>query len=149
MDDVDWKIVEELQRDARQGFRELGRTIELSPQAVAVRVRRLERTGVITGYSARVDPSKLGYAVQAWVVVTTGGVSQSRAVAAKARAHEAVLEDHRITGTEDHLLRVVATDLAALEPLIDELNAWGKPATSLVLSSPKPWAPVPRPTPPD
>jgi hypothetical protein len=43
-----------------------------------------------------------------------------------------VLEDHRVTGTDDHVLRVVVTSLHELEPLIDELNEHGKPATMLV-----------------
>ncbi|MFI7131415.1 Lrp/AsnC family transcriptional regulator [Nonomuraea sp. NPDC050153] len=143
LDAVDWQLLGLLQDDARLGYRELGRRIGLSPPAVATRVRRLERLGVITGYSARVDPSRVGLPVQAFLILSTAGRRQSLTAAQIARDSPNVLEDHRITGTDDHLMRVVVPDIAALEPLIDALNELGKPATSFVLSSPKPWAPVP------
>lgn len=147
LDDVDRRLLMLLQDDARRGFRELGRIIEMSPPAVAARVRRLERLGVITGYSARVDPTAVGFPTQAFIVVTTSGRAQSLNVVRMARNESRIIEDHRVTGGEDHFLRVVAEDLGSLEPLIDQLNELGKPATSLVLSSPKPWSPVPSPRP--
>lgn len=145
LDDVDHHLLSILQADARLGFRELGRRIGMSPPAVASRVRRLEHIGVITGYSARVDPTGAGFAVEAFVVVTTGGRRQSLELARMAQAEPTILADHRVTGSEDHILRVVAAQIGDLEPLIDDLNGLGKPATSIILSSPKPWAPLPRP----
>ncbi|MGW3564857.1 Lrp/AsnC family transcriptional regulator [Streptomyces sp. NPDC000941] len=112
---------------------------------MATRVRRLESLQVITGYGARVDPVKAGWPVQAFVVLSTNGVRQSHQTAHIAQAAPHILEDHRVTGTDDHILRVVARDIGALEPLIDQLNELGKPATCFVLSSPKAWAPVPPP----
>lgn len=147
LDAVDWKILDALQADARIGYRELGRRINMSPAATAARVRRLEHRGVITGYSARVDQTRAGHPLTAFIVVNTAGRRQSFRVADLAARTPTVLEDHRVTGSEDHVLRVVMSSLQELEPLIDELNELGKPATMLVLSSPKPWAPVPDPTP--
>ena len=138
-----------LQQDARLGFRELGRTVGMSPPAVAARVRRLDDLGVITGYGARIDPSKAGFDVQAFVVVTTAGRRQSLALGRLVQTQRTVLEDHRITGTEDHLLKLIAPRLSDLEPLMDEsmdeINGLGKTATSIVLSSPNPWSPIPLP----
>lgn len=145
LDETDWEILEVLQEDARVGYRELARRIGMSPAGTVARVRRLERSGVITGYGARVDPAKAGYPITAYIVVNTAGRRQSLRVADLAARTPAVLEDHRVTGSDDHVLRVVVTSLGELEPLIDELNDLGKPATTLVLSSPKPWAAVPRP----
>lgn len=145
LDKTDWQILDVLQDDARVGYRELARRIGMSPAATAARVRRLERDGVITGYSARVDSSRAGYPITAYVVVNTAGRRQSLRVADLAARTASILEDHRVTGTDDHVLRVVVSELQELEPLIDELNELGKPATTLVLSSPKPWAPVPTP----
>lgn len=145
LDTIDRQLLALLQADARLGYRELGRTVGMSPPAVAARVRRMERDGVITGYGARVDPIAAGHEVHAFVVVTTAGRRQSLELARMAQARPTVLEDHRVTGTEDHVLRVVAPRIRDLEPLIDDLNGLGKPATSIVLSSPKPWSPVPPP----
>jgi Lrp/AsnC family leucine-responsive transcriptional regulator len=145
LDHQDWQILEVLQDDARIGNRELARRIGMSPAATAARVRRLERTGVITGYSARIDPLRAGYQISAYIVVNTAGRRQSIQIADLAARTPEVLEDHRVTGTDDHVLRAVVTSLQELEPLIDELNELGKPATMLVLSSPKPWGAVPNP----
>src|SRR5437588_5454118 len=60
LDSTDWKILRELQRDARLSYNELGRRVGLTAPASAERVRKLEATGVITGYSAQIDPEKVG-----------------------------------------------------------------------------------------
>ncbi len=66
-DEIDWRLLDELQQDARLSFNELARRINLSAPAVAERVRRLEAAGVITGYHAHVDPTRAGRTVAALV----------------------------------------------------------------------------------
>jgi Lrp/AsnC family leucine-responsive transcriptional regulator len=100
---------------------------------------------VITRYHAQLDPTQVGLPVQACLVASTSGRRQSAQTARIASVDPRVLEDHRITGTDDHVLRVVAARITELEPLIDALNEQGKPATSFVLSSPMPWAPITQP----
>ncbi|HTU85043.1 MAG TPA: AsnC family transcriptional regulator, partial [Solirubrobacteraceae bacterium] len=63
LDETDRGIIGALASDGRISFAELGRRVSLSPPAVAERVRRLEQTGVITGYRAEIDPRALGYAL--------------------------------------------------------------------------------------
>lgn len=145
LDDIDWQILTILQEDARVGYRELGRQVSLTPPAVANRVHRLEETGVILGYSAQVDPAAVGYSVEGFIHISSGGRRQSYAIATKAAAEPRALEDHRVAGQSDHILRVVAENLSALEPFIDTLNDDGALMTSLVFSSPKRWSPIPRP----
>ena len=65
MDAMDWALLSELQADARLSYSELSRRVHLSPPAVAERVRRLEETGVITGYHAHVDLARAGRRVLA------------------------------------------------------------------------------------
>src|SRR6266702_2616353 len=60
IDSTDWKILRELQRDARLSYNELGRRVGLSAPATTERVRKLEEAGVIVGYSARIDQAKAG-----------------------------------------------------------------------------------------
>jgi Lrp/AsnC family leucine-responsive transcriptional regulator len=143
LDDTDKHLLVLLQQDARLGFRELSRKVGMSPPAVASRVRRLEDTGVITGYSARVDPAKAGFDVQAFVMVTTAGRRQSYDLGRLSQSQPTVIEDHRITGSDDHLIKLIAPRLGDLEPVIDEFNSFGTSTTSIMLSSPKPWSPVP------
>ena len=67
VDEVDWSILDELQRDGRMSISELGRRINLSASATTERLRRLEAAGVITGYRVVLDLAKLGYPVLAVV----------------------------------------------------------------------------------
>ena len=67
LDETNRRIIEELQAEARLTMAELGRRVNLSPPAVAERVQRLERAGVIAGYRAEIDPSALGFPVSAVV----------------------------------------------------------------------------------
>src|SRR5947199_3309924 len=60
LDQTDWKILRELQKDARLSYNKLGRRVGLSAPATAERVRKLEDVGIITSYSAQVDVAKLG-----------------------------------------------------------------------------------------
>jgi Lrp/AsnC family transcriptional regulator, leucine-responsive regulatory protein len=67
LDEIDWRLVEELQADSRQSFNALSRRVHLSPPAVAERVRRLEAAGVITGYRATIDPARAGQPLTAFI----------------------------------------------------------------------------------
>ncbi|EIL98932.1 AsnC family transcriptional regulator [Rhodanobacter sp. 115] len=73
LDHKDWQLLEALQRDARQGYAELGRTVRLSAPAVAERVKRLEEAGVISGYRAVVVPKRLGYSIDAMIRLRCDG----------------------------------------------------------------------------
>src|SRR5207247_5721473 len=64
LDDSNRRLLEELQTDARLTIAELGRRINLSAPAVAERIQRLERAGVITGYRAEVDPKAIGFPIR-------------------------------------------------------------------------------------
>src|SRR4029453_18000373 len=67
LDEINRQLLQELQSDARVTMAELGRRINLSPPAVAERIQRLERAGVITGYRAEVDPKAIGFPIAAVV----------------------------------------------------------------------------------
>ncbi len=70
MDDLDTAIVAQLQENARISLADLGRSVNLSPPALGVRLRRLEETGVITGYHARIHPPALGAKLLVFVEIT-------------------------------------------------------------------------------
>src|SRR2546423_12830984 len=114
LDDVDWKLVEALQDDARISFAELGRRVSLSPPAVAERVRRLELAGVITGYRAVVDLARLGLSMQAMVRVVANGKS-CELMGSQLEAMPEVLEATRVTGTDSHVMRVAVRSVEHLE----------------------------------
>ncbi|MCL4793801.1 MAG: Lrp/AsnC family transcriptional regulator [Bryobacteraceae bacterium] len=131
------RILAELQRDARLPFAELGRRVGLSTPAAAERVRRLEESGVIEGYEARINPRALGLEVTAFVRIrVTGAETLARKLSKLAGELSEVLECHRCTGDESFILKVRVASVAHLERLIDRLTPFGMTSTALVLSSP-------------
>jgi Lrp/AsnC family leucine-responsive transcriptional regulator len=136
VDSTDWAILAELQGDSRVSFSELGRRVHMSSPAVAERVRRLEQTGVITGYHAAVAPQAAGWSVLALVRMQCFGARciLQHVEAVKAWPH--VLELHRVTGDVCSELKVVAASMADFEAVVDRLAEFGQPSSTLVLSSP-------------
>ena len=115
MDIIDDKILQELQRDGRISNLDLADRVGLSPSACLRRVAALERSGVITGYRAVLNPTALGVGFTAYVTVGLNShtkASQEAFERAMARAPE-VVECHNITGAVEYLLRVEAADLKA------------------------------------
>lgn len=141
MDRVDQRILEELQADARLSFNELSRRVRLSAPAVAERVRRLEATGVITGYHARVDPGRVGRPVKAVVVMDCYGPSCVLRDPEVATWPE-LREFYRVTGQGCSVLVVAVPSIQHFEELIDRLARYGRPSSSMVLSDMLPWSPV-------
>jgi Lrp/AsnC family transcriptional regulator, leucine-responsive regulatory protein len=137
LDGIAWKILENLQNHARMSFAELGRKVGLSTPAVAERVRRLEEAGVITGYHASINMTKLGVPIHVLMRLTIpgGDLQIARTVSAIKELPE-ITRCHRITGDESFVIEAHLISVRHLEALIDKLSAFGATATSTVLSSP-------------
>ena len=134
LDAVDWRILTILQEDGRISYTDLGKQVGLTRPAVAERVRRLEEIGVITGYRAEVDPSKLGLPILAFIRI--GAIGDVFASVAKVVLEiPEVIECHRGTGGECFILKVRVSSLPHLESVIDQLTQFGQVTTSIVLSS--------------
>ena len=141
MDAMDWALLRELQDDARLSYSELSRRVHLSPPAVAERVRRLEETGVITGYHAHVDLAKTGRAVLALIRMSCYGPTCVLRDD-KVPTWPEVLEISRVTGDTCCVLKVAAASIDAFEEVIDRLGAHGTPSSTMVLSTPLSWQPI-------
>jgi len=141
VDAVDWHLLAELQADARLSYNELSRRVNLSAPAVAERVRRLHDAGVITGYHAHVDPTRVGRQATALIRMHCYGptcVLREPAVA----GWPEVLQLHRVSGDVCCELLVSVGSMLELEGFIDRLASFGRPSTAMVLSSPITWKPV-------
>ncbi len=115
IDRINEQILQELSRDGRISNLELAERVGLSPSACLRRVQELERSGVITGYRAVLNPAARGVGFAAYVGVGLSNHStaaQTEFERTIARAPE-VVECHNITGTIEYLLRVECADLAA------------------------------------
>ncbi|GAA0575786.1 Lrp/AsnC family transcriptional regulator [Kribbella sandramycini] len=133
IDSTDWAILAELQADARISLTELGRRVSLSSSATTERVRRLESEGVITGYRAEVDLTKVGYPVLAVVRLKYPGNKHEPLRRLLAERSE-ILECLRTTGDDCYTLKVAAASMPHLEELVNELTDFGSTTTNLVYS---------------
>ena len=116
---------------------ELGRRVGLSSPAVAERLARLERDGVIAGYRAEIDPRALGLSLTA-VIRVRPAPGQLANVAALAQRTPEVVECRRITGEDCYIATAHVRDVDHLEEIIDRFVALAQTTTSIVQSSPVP-----------
>jgi Lrp/AsnC family leucine-responsive transcriptional regulator len=137
LDGVNRRLLEELQANGRLSVAELGRRVSMSPPAVADRVQRLERAGVITGYRAEIDPTAVGFPIAA-VVRIRPAPGQLSKIPEVARETDEVAECHRITGEDCYLLKLHLRSIGELEELLDRFTPYGQTTTSIVHSSPVP-----------
>jgi Lrp/AsnC family transcriptional regulator, leucine-responsive regulatory protein len=137
LDDANRQLLAELQRDARLSLAELGRRVGLSSPAVAERLARLERQGVIRGYRAELDPSAIGYPMSA-IIRLRPAPRELRKAAELAQRLPEVVECHRITGEDCYLIKAHVRSVGHLEEVIDQLAAFGQTTTSIIQSSPVP-----------
>lgn len=131
-DEIDRAILAILQSDGRLGVTEIGRRVNLSQPAVSARIRRLEQTGVITGYRAVVDPSRLGLNIQAVVRLRTTHARIAACLEHFSQVPE-ITGVRRLTGEDCFLLDVHAADAGRLEGVVDAIARFGPVTTSLVL----------------
>jgi Lrp/AsnC family transcriptional regulator, leucine-responsive regulatory protein len=141
-DDVDLRLVAELQGDGRLSFAELGRRVDLSAPAVAERLGRLEESGVITGYRAVVDPRALGFTLGV-IIRIRPAPRELRKVAELAQRTPEVVECHRITGEDCFFMKAYVRDVEHLEEVIDQFAVYGQTTSSIMQTSPVPLRGVP------
>ena len=145
-DEIDWRIIAELQRDGRLSYHQLSRLVHLSPPAVAERVRRLEDSGVITGYQARIDPSRAGLPLTAFIQMRcTLGNCLLKTTAADDLPE--VTEVHKLTGNWCTMLKVRVAGMPHLEGLLERLGKHGEMNSHIVLSTQYDGRPIAPPAP--
>lgn len=149
LDDTDSRLLAEVQKDATLTAEALGARLGLSASQAGRRRQRLEAEGYITGYGARVNPGKVGLAVQAFVQVQMASHDPKAAAAfstlVSTRAE--VISAWTLTGEADYLLRVWCADLPGLNRLIHQVllphPSVARVQSQIVMDQLKPDAPLP------
>ena len=120
LDRTDLALLEVMQETGRIANAELAERVKLSPSACLRRVQRLERDGVIAGYSAQVDPVRVGLGLQAFVRVQLARHDAATIAdfSARVQAWDEVVACHALTGDMDYLLEVVVEDLEHFSRLL-------------------------------
>lgn len=122
LDEIDRKLLRLLSEDASRSYAELGRLLALSAPAVYERVKKLKKNKVITAITARIDGTRVGRPLLAFILVSARSIAGSRQVAALGNLSE-IEEIHSITGENGILLKVRVADPQALERLLAKIQA--------------------------
>lgn len=122
IDDIDRKILGIIQSQGRITNARLSEEIGLSPAPTLERVKKLEQTGIITSYHAKLDPAKLGLGVTTFVIVSLNGHTKAKIegfIEAINKIDE-VIECHHITGAGDFILKIISKDIQSYQKLMLE-----------------------------
>ena len=120
MDEIDRRILTELQNDARLSHQELAERVALSPSPCARRIRKLEDAGIIQGYSARIDEAAMGFGVSVFVSVRLDKQIDGRLQEFERAVglYSEVVDCWLMTGSFDYLLRIAVADLHEFESFL-------------------------------
>ncbi len=134
MDKLNWAILEELQKNARISFSEIGRKIGLTSPAVTERVRKMEDSGIIDSYRVNLSHQKTGYQLRAMITLRAF-TGRLKAFLETVKDYKEVVNCYRITGNENIIMEVILRDQVHLEKLIDKLITYGETRTHIILSN--------------
>ncbi|MBX3279125.1 MAG: Lrp/AsnC family transcriptional regulator [Acidobacteria bacterium] len=134
LDDIGWRILTELQQNARLTYAELGRRVRLSIPAVTERVRKMEDAGIIRGYGTDLDLAKIGLPVTAFIRLSLIGDVSPRLIELFKETPE-IVSCHRVTGADSFIFEAHLASVAHLEMLIDKFVPFGTTTTTIVLST--------------
>jgi len=122
LDDIDLRIIDELQRNGRMTNVDLARHVGISAPPCLRRVRALEQAGFIAGFHANVDPALLGFGVTVFAMVGLHSQAEADLQAFEARVESwpEVRECHMLNGDIDFILKCVAPDLASFQDFLTQ-----------------------------
>ena len=135
LDETDWAILRELQEDARLSYAEIGRRVGLSSPAVQERTRRLEDVGIIKGYHADIDPTKIGFPIIAHSRLRqVNGRDRAKVIELIETIHE-IVHCIDITGEDGFVLTIIASSHAHLDHILMQFVPYGQTITGILMKT--------------
>ena len=138
LDETDLRILALVQEDCRTALARLGESVGLSAPAVLERMKKLEASGVITGYRAILDGGRLGLDITAFIGVIVDHPSHISVFEGQVSSLPDVLECHHVTGSHTFLLKIKTQNTSSLEGVISQirrLEGVSRTETMVVLST--------------
>jgi Lrp/AsnC family leucine-responsive transcriptional regulator len=134
LDEINWKILKTLQKNARQSNTDISKLVGISSPAVAERIRKMEDLGVIQGYYTKVSHYETGHQLKA-IITLRAFMGRLKPFLEIVKSFDEVVNCYRITGNENIIMEVVLNDQKHLEKFIDQLITYGETRTHIVLSN--------------
>lgn len=123
LDPIDEQIVRVLMSDGRASYGTIGAKVSLSAPAVKRRVDRLRARGIVTGFTARVDPSAIGWNTEAYVELFCNRRTSGEEIMLRTQTYPEVVEAFTVTGDADALLHLFAGSMQHFERVLTEISA--------------------------
>jgi DNA-binding Lrp family transcriptional regulator len=123
LDPLDQALIALLTEDARASYAALGGRVGLSASAVKRRVDRLRAEGAITGFTVRLDPAALGWAVEGYVELFCTHSTSPQAIRAAVTRFPEVVDASTVSGDADAVLRILAADMRHFERVLEQIGA--------------------------
>lgn len=134
LDDINWKILKSLQKNARQSNTDIAKQVNITSPAVAERIRKMEDLGIIQGYHAQVSHYETGHQLKA-IITLRAFMGRLKPFLETVKSFDEVVNCYRITGNENIVMEVVLKNQKHLEKFIDQLITYGECRTHIVLSN--------------
>lgn len=133
IDDKDKKIVQLLKENSKSSFAHISKKVFLSPSSVRERIKKLEDSGIIKGYTLDIDRPLLGDTIEVFILLKVFTGKLQFAIT-ELQSYPEIQEAHRITGPQNFHIRVALRNQLHLQKFIDRLITFGEPTTHLILS---------------
>ncbi|CAL2062515.1 Lrp/AsnC family transcriptional regulator [Tenacibaculum sp. 190524A05c] len=133
VDQIDQLILNALNYNSRISFADIGRKINLSPSAVRERIQKLEDHEIIKNYTAEIDYSKVGYGIEAFIILKLHS-GKLKLFLNESKKFKEIKKAYRITGSQNIHMKVVLKNQLHLQEFIDQLIDYGDTTTHLILS---------------
>jgi Lrp/AsnC family leucine-responsive transcriptional regulator len=140
IDEIDLNILDIIQKDGKISNAQLARRLKMAPSGILERVRKLEKKGILAGYEVRLNPTRLGLTVTAFIhILTTDNVGSTK-IGEQLAEFEEIQEVHWIAGEYNYLVKTKlkdASDLRALLGKFGQIEGLSDTRTTLVLETVK------------
>ena len=134
LDNTDMKILDELSKNSRITMKELGEKVHLTAPATSARVEKLEDTGVIEGFTIKVNRAKLGCFIHAFITVITQGVSHHSYLSFIKAQDKYLLNNYKISGDGCYLLECKFPSYELMNEFLERLNNHANYKLSIVIN---------------
>ena len=135
LDGIDTKLIEILYDNARTPVSELARIVGMTAPSVNERLKRLEESGVISGYRVDINPVALGYSLMA-IVRMRQLPGKMKALEAQINLIPEIVECDKVTGDDCYIARLYLKDISELDPILDSISELADTNTAIVKSTP-------------
>ncbi|AST90870.1 MULTISPECIES: Lrp/AsnC family transcriptional regulator [Sutcliffiella] len=134
LDNTDMRILDELSKNSRITMKELGEKVHLTGPATSARVEKLEDSGVIEGYTVKVNVAKLGFVIHAFITIITESIFHQSYLSFVNTKKEYVLNNYKISGDGCYILECKFRSNEEMNHFLEELNQHANYKLAIVIN---------------